>query len=301
MRWVAAAMAASTVLFGTLSAGAQTESPPTGDPTTAPATPEPAPAVPAAPPMTQSPAAAQPAPPATAPPAAPAAAAPPAPALQPAPAQPQPAAPPAAVQPAPAPTTAPPGQGYPGAPPPPKREEEERNHEGGFGRFDIGLGYGWVGEGDLKPEPGFKPIDDLSFSGPVLGASVQLGAGGSDFALAVELMYERMLTRLAKPSNVSFQLYGLGIGAAYYFDDDWHIGAQLRYVGLLLWRRQIACFWDQGDWTWGPGVGATLGKEWFGDDDSGIGLALQGNYAALTGDPDLRYASLLVELTLTGF
>jgi hypothetical protein len=158
-----------------------------------------------------------------------------------------------------------------------------------------------VGNGDLKVEPGFRPVEDLSHSGPVLGAYLQGGVGHSDFALAVELMYERMLTRLEEPSNVSFQSFGLGVAAAYYFDSDFHLGAQLRYVGLLMWRRQIPCFWDQGDWTWGPGVGATLGKEWFGDDDSGIGLAVQGSYAFLTGKPDLRYASVLGVLTLTGF
>lgn len=209
---------------------------------------------------------------------------------------------PAAPQPmAPALNAVPPSNYAEPPPPPPPQEDEEEDHAGGFGRADVGLGYGWVGNGDLAVEPGFKPVDNLDFSGPVVGVSAQGGAGFSNFALAGEFVYERMLARLEQPSNVSFQLFGVGIGAAYYLPDDFHVGAQLRYVGLLLWRREIPCFWDRGDWSWGPGVGATLGKEWFGDDDTGIGFAVQGNYAALVGRPNLRYASVLGKFSITGF
>lgn len=180
-------------------------------------------------------------------------------------------------------------------------EAESREHGHLFKRMAIGLGYGWVGHGDLAPEPGFKPINDLSLKAPVLGVSLQSGVGLGSFALAGELTYERMLESLKAPSPVSFQLLGLGLGGTYYFDDDWHVGAQLRLVGLLLWRRSIPCFWDRGDVTWGPGVGATLGKEWFGGDALGLGLSLQANYAHLQGTPNLRYASATGQFTLTWF
>lgn len=180
-------------------------------------------------------------------------------------------------------------------------DRESREHRGLFGRMAVGLGYAWVGRGDLAPEPGFKPIDNLSFAGPALGVSLQSGVGWGNVALVGELSYERMLKSLEQPSPVSFQLFGLGLGGTYYFDNDWHLGAQLRLVGLLLWRRSIPCFWDRGDVTWGPGVGATFGKEWFGGDATGLGVSLQANYAHLQGTPNLRYASVLGQFTLTWF
>jgi hypothetical protein len=107
-------------------------------------------------------------------------------------------------------------------------------------------------------------------------------------------------------------MFGIGLGANYYTDDDFLIGAQLRYLGMILWRESIPCFCDRPLGTSGPGVGLTLGKEWYkrdphasGDrerrEKSGLGLALQGNYAAFNSEPDLKYASLLLELSLTAF
>ncbi len=187
-------------------------------------------------------------------------------------------------------------------------EKEEEPHEGLFAHFDLGLGYGAVRGGSLGPEPGFRPIDDLSFSGLVLATSMQLGAGVEDFALGVELLYEVMLTEKEEPDNVGFQMFGIGLGATYYTDDDYLIGGQLRYLGMILWREGIPCFWDRGATASGPGVGLTLGKEWYderregqGRDKGGLGLALQGNYAAFEGDADFDYVSLLLQLSMTRF
>lgn len=185
-------------------------------------------------------------------------------------------------------------------------------HSGFFTHLDLGLGYGFILGGALGPEPGFRPIDDLSFSAPVLGTSLQLGGGGRDFSVAAELSYEMMLVDKEKPDNVGFQMFGIGLGANYYTEDDYLIGAQLRYLGMILWRENIPCFCDRPLGTSGPGVGLTLGKEWYrrerhADDDrehrnkGGMGLALQGNYAAFNSDPDLHYASLLLQLSLTAF
>lgn len=198
---------------------------------------------------------------------------------------------------------------------PPAREREKKEvepHSGVFVHWDLGLGYGFVLDGALGPEPGFRPIDDLSFSGPVLGTSFQLGGGARDFSVAGELSYEVMLTDKEKPDNVGFQMFGIGLGANYYTDDDILIGAQLRYLGMILWRENIPCFCDRPIGTAGPGIGLTLGKEWYDRDihsnhererreKGGLGLALQGNYAAFQSDPDLHYASLLLELSMTAF
>ena len=62
-------------------------------------------------------------------------------------------------------------------------------------------------------------------------------------------------------------------------------------------------FSDRYEWYRGPGFSITLGKEWFGGDESGFGLGIQGNYAYLThsiGD-GFHYGSLLLLLTVTRF
>jgi hypothetical protein len=100
---------------------------------------------------------------------------------------------------------------------------------------------------------------------------------------------------------VSFSLFGLGLTGSYYWDDDWFLTGHLRWVLMLLWKAEIPCWFDRGDGTSGPGVGLTLGKEWFGDDDGGVGIALQANYAYLWGNPELHYLSGLALLTLTSF
>jgi hypothetical protein len=196
-------------------------------------------------------------------------------------------------------------------------------HRGVFARFTAGVGIGHV-SGKLGPEPGFKPIDPLSHTAPVLGIAGQLGGGFENFALAGELLYERMLTRVLEPSRVSFSLFGVGLTASLYSTDDWFVTGHVRWLMMLLWKSEVPCWYDRGDATSGPGIGLTLGKEWFGhshrrdrhygdlqyrgehhrDSDrgeGGIGLALQGNYASLSGNPDLDYLSGLLLLTLTHF
>lgn len=199
----------------------------------------------------------------------------------------------------------------PNAEPREPKRQKLKPHRGFFAHADLGLGYGWIFGGSLGPEPGFKPVNDLSFSGPVLNTSLQLGGGGRDLSVAAELLYEVMLTEREQPSNIGFQMFGIGLGATYYTDDDYLLGAQLRYLGMILWREDVPCFWDRAVGTSGPGVGVTLGKEWFGRSrrrghtnerkHGGIGLALQGNYAAFQSDPNFRYLSLLLQLSLTRF
>ncbi len=188
--------------------------------------------------------------------------------------------------------------------PPPGGEEGEADHAGGFVRLTLGLGVGHVEGGRLGPEPGFHPIEDLSHTGPVLGAAFLVGGGAADLALAGELTYERMLTHLERRSEVGFSLYGIGIAGTAYSDDEWFVTAHLRWLMMMLWRCEIPCWWDRGDTTMGPGVGVTVGKEWFDkneDDEDAVGIALQGNYASLNGEPQVDYYSGLLLLTLTSF
>lgn len=184
---------------------------------------------------------------------------------------------------------------------PPRPEREEEAHRGGFLRLTLGGGLGWVGGGSLMPEPGFRPVPDLSHSAPVLGVALQLGVGGSDLAVAGELYHERMLVRLKEPSVVGFSLWALGLAVSYYFDRDWFLTGHLRWVHLALWRPEVPCWYDRADGSGGPGVGLTAGKEWFGDDANAVGLALQVNYATLRGSPELDTVSGLVLLTFTHF
>ncbi|MBN2192212.1 MAG: hypothetical protein JW751_05305 [Polyangiaceae bacterium] len=155
--------------------------------------------------------------------------------------------------------------------------------------------------GDLDPKPGFKPIYDLDHTAPVLGMAGMLGGGGRNLALAAELSYEHILRRAQDSSVAGFQLFGLGFAGSYYFDHDWFLTAHLRWVSMIVFMPDIPCFWDRIDGTGGPGLGVTTGKEWFGEDNGAVGLALQGNCAKLNGKPDLTYLSGLALLTFTHF
>ncbi len=135
----------------------------------------------------------------------------------------------------------------------------------------------------------------------MLALSGLLGGGGNDLAIAAELSFEHMLARVKEPSRAGFKLFGLGVTGSYYFEHDWFFTAHLRWVTMIVFMPDIECFWQCIDGTSGPGLGLTVGKEWFGDGDGSVGLALQGNYAKLGGDPELTYASLLGLLTLTHF
>ncbi len=180
-------------------------------------------------------------------------------------------------------------------------EEGHHPHHGIFARLSAGLGVGTVWGGDLGPKPGFKPVGDLSHTGPALSIAAQLGGGAEDYALAGELYYERLLTRLNEPSDVSFQMFGIGAALSWYSDEDWFATAHLRWLWMLLWKPEIACWYERGDGTSGPGIGLTLGKEWHNERGRGFGLGLQGNYVAFSGNPELDYLSGLVLVTLTAF
>jgi hypothetical protein len=200
--------------------------------------------------------------------------------------------------------------------PPPEADEDDDDdpdHHGRFTRLTLGLGLGHV-SGSLRAEPGFKPVDVLSHTAPVVGAALQVGGGAQNFAVAGELLYERMLRQLLEPSKVTFSLIGIGVTASLYLDEDWFVTGHLRWVFMLLYKSEIPCWVDGIDGTSGPGLGVTLGKEWFGrdddddggsddddDHDNGLGVALQLNYASLSGDPKLKYVSGLVLLSLTHF
>jgi hypothetical protein len=196
----------------------------------------------------------------------------------------------------------PPQQYPPGdaAPPPAAQRQDEDRHHGFFGRLTAGLGIASV-RGDLPPEPGFRPIEDMKHVAPVLGVAGLLGGGFENVSIAAELSYEHLLTRVKEPSRVGFQLFGFGVAGSLYLPEDWFLTAHLRWVSMILFKPDIECFWQCFDGTGGPGLGLTVGKEWYGDGDGGVGIALQGNYARLQGTPQLTYASGLVLLTLTRF
>lgn len=190
-------------------------------------------------------------------------------------------------------------------------------HHGFFYRFTVGGGMGTVGGGDLLPKPGFKPIYGLRHSSPVLSLAVQLGGGSKNFALAAELFYEQMLERVESPSPVGFRLIGLGLAASYYFEHDWFLTGHLRWVGLIMRMADCPCFFNQLESASGPGVGLSLGKEWFSRSShassgsgwdrqgkrrsSSIGFAIQGNYARFDGFANLDYASGVILLSLSHF
>lgn len=179
-------------------------------------------------------------------------------------------------------------------------DDDDASRRGFFRRLSVGLGVASV-SGDLPPKPGFKPIYDLEHVAPVFALSVAVGGGGGDFALALELSYEQLLRQVQEPSRVGFKLFGVGLSANYYLDRDWFLSGHLRWVAMIPYLPDIPCVWDRFEGTGGPGFGLSLGKEWFGDGENGIGLALQGNFARLQGTPELSYASGLLLLTLSRF
>src|SRR5512145_266394 len=148
----------------------------------------------------------------------------------------------------------------------PEREREAAEdppHRGVYSRFTAGLGVGHVGGGNLRAKPGFKPIYGLDHTAPVLSLAGQVGAGTENLAFAVEVLYEQMLKRVPAPSDVGFHLIALGIAGSYYLPHDLFVTAHLRWVGLILRMPDCLCLSDRLDSTAGPGVGLTVGKEWF--------------------------------------
>lgn len=187
-------------------------------------------------------------------------------------------------------------------------EEEDDYHEGFFFRFSLGLGCGWLrGDGSMPPSKGLQLVEDPTHVSPVFNFSLDLGGGFLDLGLHLGVLYERMILRSDEPIEMGVTLMGIGGGATYFFtDNDFFVTAQVRLVGLLLYLPGVICdyyFSDKFEWYRGPGFSVTLGKEWYGDDDGGIGLGIQGNYAYLmhSGEFAFHYGSLLLVLTLTHF
>ena len=187
--------------------------------------------------------------------------------------------------------------------------DDEEDHEGFFFRFTLGLGWGWVqGDGTMPPCKGIERINDPSHHSPVLNSAMSLGAGFFNFAVHLGVVYERMLMRADDPTSMGFTLWGIGGGLTYYFTDhDFFVTAQMRYMALLLFIPGVICEdynEDKYKWYKGPGIAATLGKEWFKEGkDGGVGIGLQFNYARLNHDRGFSfdYMSVLLLLTLTKF
>lgn len=189
-----------------------------------------------------------------------------------------------------------------------EEEEEDDYHEGFFFRFALGLGWGWIsGDGTMTPAKGLQLVEDPTHNSPVFNFTLSLGGGFLDLGLHLGVLYERMILRSDEPIEMGITLMGIGGGATYYFtDNDFFVTAQVRLIGLLMFMPGVICdryFSDKFEWYRGPGFSVTLGKEWYGDDDGGIGLGIQGNYAYLMHASEFafHYGSLLLVLTLTRF
>ncbi|MFO8073162.1 MAG: hypothetical protein R6V85_14920 [Polyangia bacterium] len=181
-------------------------------------------------------------------------------------------------------------------------------HRGFFFRMNLGLGWSWIfGRGTLSPAKGLRRIDDPEHHSPALSLALSLGGGLRSFALHLGVLVERMVLRARDPVEMGFTLLGIGGGLTYYFTEhDFFATARARLVGLMLYQPGVLCddfFEDKYQWYGGPGVSLTLGKEWFGDDEGGVGLGIQGSWARLEKDSGTRfdYASVLVLLTVSHF
>jgi hypothetical protein len=205
---------------------------------------------------------------------------------------------------APAAETAPPAPAAEGD----AEEEEREDHKGFLFRFTIGLGWAWIsGDGALEPAIGLRRVDDLKHTSPAFNASMDFGGGFKSLGIHVGGVYERMILREDSPTEMGFTLLGVGGGLSYYFTEhDFYATAQFRFYGLRLYLPDVPCDAKVGE-KWqsyqGPGFTFGLGKEWFGDNDKGLGLGLQVNYAKLKNDPwaELDYVSLMLALTFTKF
>ena len=187
-------------------------------------------------------------------------------------------------------------------------EDEDEDHQGFLFRFSIGLGWAWIfGDGTLEPAIGVRRIDEPSHTSPAFNVAMDLGGGFKDLGFHLGGVLERMILRADEPTEMGFTLFGVGVGLSYYFTDyDFYATAQARFVGLRLYLPNVLCGVKLGE-KWqsyqGPGVTVGLGKEWFGDDDKGLGLGLQFNYAKLKNDDwvEWDYVSLMLALTFTKF
>jgi hypothetical protein len=194
-------------------------------------------------------------------------------------------------------------------------DEYEGYHKGFFFRLALGLGWGWLeGKGTLPAAKGLRMVEDFSHDSPLFNFALSLGGGFLGLALHLDVLYERLFLRSDDPIEMGVTLMGVGGGLSYYFSDyDFFATAQVRLTGMMTFMPQVVCedyYADKFEWYRGPGFSLTLGKEWYDEaddrgeeDEGGIGLGLQGNYARLTHDNGVvfNYFSLLLVLTVSHF
>ena len=187
-------------------------------------------------------------------------------------------------------------------------EPEKEDHKGFLFRFTLGLGWAWLnGDGALEPAIGLRRVDDPHHTSPAFNVSMDFGGGFKNLGIHVGGVYERMILREDEPTEMGFTVLGVGGGLSYYFTEhDFYATAQIRFVGLLLYLPGVLCDAKIGEKYQsyqGPGLTVGLGKEWFGENDKGLGLGLQLNYAKLKNEPwaELDYVSLMLALSFTKF
>lgn len=192
----------------------------------------------------------------------------------------------------------------------PDKEREAKVHAPNghaFARTLVAFGVGKLWGGPVRAAPGFRGLPDLDHLSPTIKLDLEAGFGARNLAFALELDYEAMLSGLPAPTGVDFQFFGVGVSGSYYFQHDLYLTAHLRYLWALLYRSDVPCFCDRFEGTGGPGVGLTIGKEWFHEwrrgahERGGVGLAVDLAYARFGDDPKLHYASAALALTLTAF
>jgi hypothetical protein len=186
--------------------------------------------------------------------------------------------------------------------------EADQDHKGFLFRLTIGLGCGWMqGDGTLEPAIGLRRVDDPHHVSPAVNLSIDLGGGFKDLGIHVGGVYERMLLRADDPTAMGLTILGVGGGLSYYFTEhDLYATAQFRYYGLRLYLPDVPCDADVAE-KWqsyqGPGFTVGLGKEWFGENDRGLGLGIQVNYGKLRNGSwaAIDYVSLMLAITFTKF
>lgn len=189
-----------------------------------------------------------------------------------------------------------------------EHEEEDDAHKGFFSRFELGLGYAWIfGGGVMPPAPGLSRIENPFHHTPTLSLSADFGGSiVPNLSLHAGFLVEKPILRYHGREKMAFNLLGLGIGVSYYFTPyDLFLTGRFRVVGMFIFLPDVACekyFKDKYEVYGGPGLSITLGKEWFGNDDGGVGIGLQMNYYHIIHSSiDFDYLSLLFVLTVTGF
>ena len=191
---------------------------------------------------------------------------------------------------------------------PKDQQQEKEDHKGFLLRLTLGLGWAFLyGDGTLAPSVGMRRIESPQHDSPAFNVSLDVGGGFKNLGLHVGGVVERMILRADDPTEMGFTLFGVGGGLSYYFTRfDFYATAQVRLVGMLVYVPGVLCDAALGEkyqWYRGPGVTFGLGKEWFGDDDKGLGLGVQINYARLVRDDWAKfdYVSVMLALTFTHF